>query len=185
VSDAIAEYAARACGSVAERTRATHAMLVPAQYRRILDVADFDRLDLSNYRMKYATSAPFAAELKAEVLRRWPSRPIEYYGMTEGGGLCALLAHQHPDKLAAVGQPMPGHDVRVIDEAGRELAQGDVGELVGRPAAMMTGYHRQPGQTAAAEWTSPAGERFIRTDAIGKVLKRELQDRLATEKVLA
>lgn len=162
-------FDARRFLELSENTRATHAMLVPVQYRRILDMADFDRFDLSSYRMKYATSAPFAAELKAEVLRRWPGGLIEYYGMTEGGGSCALLAHQHPDKLATVGRPMPGHDVRVIDEAGVELPHSDVGELVGRSAAMMTGYHRQPGQTAAAEWTSPAGERFIRTGDLGRI----------------
>ena len=95
-------------------------MLVPVQYRRILAIPDFDAFDLSSYRMKYATSAPFPAELKAEVLRRWPGGLIEYYGMTEGGGGCALLAHEHPDKLHTVGRPMPGHDLRVIG-AGRRL----------------------------------------------------------------
>ena len=162
-------FDARRFLELSERTRATHAMLVPVQYRRILDVPDFDRFDLSSYRMKYATSAPFATELKAEVLRRWPGGLIEYYGMTEGGGSCALVAHQHPDKLGTVGKPMPGHDVRVIDDAGRELPRGETGELVGRSAAMMTGYHRQPGQTAAAEWTSPAGERYIRTGDLGRI----------------
>ena len=71
--------------------------------------------------MKFCTSAPFAAALKADVLARWPGGLVEYYGMTEGGGTCALLAHEHPDKLHTVGQPLPGHDIRLIDEDGREL----------------------------------------------------------------
>src|SRR5256885_15912888 len=37
--------------------------------------------------------------LKAEVLRRWPGRLIEYYGMTEGGVRCELHCHDFPDKL--------------------------------------------------------------------------------------
>ena len=41
--------------------------------------------------------------------------------MTEGGGTCILEAHLHPDKLHTVGQPAPGHDIRLIDEAGREV----------------------------------------------------------------
>lgn len=52
--------------ALSERHRANYAMLVPIQYRRILDVADFDGFDLSSYVMKFCTSAPFAAELKAE-----------------------------------------------------------------------------------------------------------------------
>jgi long-chain acyl-CoA synthetase len=80
--------------------------------------------------MKFCTSAPFAAALKADILRRWPGGLIEYYGMTEGGGTVVLKAHERPDKLATVGQPAEGHDIRLIDEAGREVAPGEIGELV-------------------------------------------------------
>ena len=55
--------------------------------------------------MKFCTSAPFAAALKADVLARWPGGLVEFYGMTEGGGTCILAAHEHPDKLHTVGQP--------------------------------------------------------------------------------
>jgi long-chain acyl-CoA synthetase len=61
--------------------------------------------DLSSFQFKACTSAPFRAELKAEVLRRWPGGLTEYYGMTEGGGSCILPCHLHPTKLHTVGQP--------------------------------------------------------------------------------
>jgi len=157
------KFDARRFLELSERYRANYAMLVPVQYRRILDVPDFDRFDLSSYIMKFCTSAPFSAELKAEVLRRWPGGLIEWYGMTEGGGSCQLIAHEHPDKLHTVGRPMDGHDMRIIDAAGHRAAPGQVGEVVGRSLAMMNGYHNKPEQTAEAEWYSPEGERFIRT----------------------
>ena len=91
--------------------------------------------------MKFCTSAPFHAQLKADVVRRWPGGLTEYYGMTEGGGTCILQAHLHPTKLHTVGQPAEGHDVRLIDEQGREVAKGEAGEVVGRSPALMTGYH--------------------------------------------
>jgi acyl-CoA synthetase (AMP-forming)/AMP-acid ligase II len=143
-------------------------MLVPVQYRRLMQHPEFDRFDLSSFKVKFSTSAPFAADLKAEVLRRWPGGLVEFYGMTEGGGSCMLLAHEHPDKLATVGRPMEGHDIRLIDEDGREVAPGEAGEVVGRSPAMMTGYHNQPAKTAEAEWWSPQGERYIRTGDIGR-----------------
>ena len=74
--------------------------------------------------MKFSTSAPFAADLKADILKRWPGGLVEYYGMTEGGGTCVLAAHEHPDKLHTVGQPAPGHDIRLIDEDGKEVRAG-------------------------------------------------------------
>jgi long-chain acyl-CoA synthetase len=154
---------------LAEQHRVTHAMLVPVQYERILRHPDFDRTDLSSFRLKFCTSAPFAAALKAEVLRRWPGGLIEYFGMTEGGGTCILVAHQYPDKLDTVGRPADGHDIRVIDEHDREVAPGEVGQVVGHsPMAMMTGYHGLPGATADAEWRDATGKRFIRTGDLGR-----------------
>ena len=153
---------------LAERHRITHTMLVPVQYQRLMALPEFGSFDLSSFRMKFCTSAPFAAALKADVLARWPGGLVEFYGMTEGGGSCALPAHLHPDKLHTVGQPMEGHDIRLIDDEGREVGPGETGEVVGRSGSMMLGYHGQPAKTREAEWTSPAGERFIRTGDVGR-----------------
>jgi long-chain acyl-CoA synthetase len=153
---------------LSERRRVTHAMLVPVQYRRIMERPDFGRYDLSSYVMKFSTSAPFPAMLKADVLEHWPGGLVEFYGMTEGGGSTMLAAHEFPHKLHTVGQPMPGHDIRLIDEAGHEVAQGDVGEVVGSSGAIMTGYHNQPEKTRNAEWRDAEGRRFIRTGDIGR-----------------
>ena len=154
---------------LAQQHRATHAMLVPVQYQRIMDLPEFGRFDLASFRMKFCTSAPFAAALKTQILERWPGGLTEYYGMTEGGGSCILYAHEFPDKLHTVGQPAPGHEVRLIDEHGREVARGEVGEIVGRsPASMMNGYFNQPGKTADAEWYDGEGNRYIRTGDVGR-----------------
>jgi acyl-CoA synthetase (AMP-forming)/AMP-acid ligase II len=153
---------------LAEKHRATHAMLVPVQYSRIMALPDFDEHDLSSFRMKFSTSAPFNAALKADILKRWPGGLVEYYGMTEGGGTCILAAHEFPDKLHTVGRPSEGHDVRLIDENGREVGPGEAGEVVGHSPAMMNGYHNQPEKTAEAEWRDPAGKRFIRTGDVGR-----------------
>ena len=153
---------------LAQKHRVTHTMLVPVQYQRLMAQADFDRYDLSSYRMKLSTSAPFAAGLKADIVRRWPGALVEFYGMTEGGGTCVLSACEHPDKLHTVGRPAPGHDIRLIDEQGREVAAGEAGEVVGHSAGMMTGYHQQPAKTAEAEWYDATGKRFIRSGDIGR-----------------
>ena len=162
------KFEAREFLRLAESHRATHAMLVPVQYSRILAVPDFEQFDLSSFRMKFSTSAPFGAALKRDILRRWPGGLVEYYGMTEGGGTCILVAHEHPDKLHTVGIPAEGHDIRLVDEEGREVAPGELGEVVGRSGAMMTGYHNLPEKTREAEWRSPSGERFIRTGDVGR-----------------
>jgi long-chain acyl-CoA synthetase len=155
--------------TLAERHRATHTMLVPVQYQRIMDLPEFERFDLSSFHLKFCTSAPFSAALKTRILARWPGGLVEFYGMTEGGGTCVLRAHMFPDKLHTVGTPAPGHDIRLIDDNGQEVAPGEAGEVVGcSRGAMMSGYHNQPGKTSEAEWYDATGKRFIRTGDIGR-----------------
>ncbi|RZM19427.1 MAG: long-chain fatty acid--CoA ligase, partial [Sphingomonas sp.] len=114
----VGKFDARAYIELAQRYRATHTMLVPVQYQRIMALPDFDSFDLSTFRFKTSTSAPFSAALKADVVARWPGVLVEFYGMTEGGASCALNATANPTKLHTVGQPMPGHEIRLIDDDG-------------------------------------------------------------------
>ena len=164
----MAKFDAAGYLKLAEALRVTHTMLVPVQYQRLMALPDFDAHDLKSFKMKFCTSAPFNAALKADVLKRWPGGLVEFYGMTEGGGSCILNAHEHPDKLHTVGQPAVGSDVRLIDEQGREVAPGDAGEVVGRSAGMMSGYHGQPEKTREVEWFDAEGRRYIRTGDIGR-----------------
>ncbi len=129
---------------LAERLRATHTMLVPVQYQRLMAHPDFDRHDLASFRQKFSTSAPFGAALKADVLARWPGGLTEYYGMTEGGGTCILEAHLHPDKLHTVGRPSEGHDIRLIDDDG---ARGRAGRG-GRGGRALAGHDDRLPQAA-------------------------------------
>jgi acyl-CoA synthetase (AMP-forming)/AMP-acid ligase II len=162
------KFDARGFLELCQRHHATHTMLVPVQYRRIMAVPDFGSFDLSSFVMKFSTSAPFAAGLKSDVLRRWPGGLTEYYGMTEGGGTCMLLAHDHPDKLHTVGRPMTDHEIRLIGEDGEEVAPGEVGEIFGHSANIMLGYINQPAKTAETFWHDATGKRFVRTGDVGK-----------------
>jgi acyl-CoA synthetase (AMP-forming)/AMP-acid ligase II len=154
----------------AQAERITHTMLVPVQYRRLMQFARFDDYDLSSMKLKYCTSAPFPAELKAEVLRRMPGGLIEIYSMTEGGVVCLLVAHEHPDKLHTVGRPAPGSLMKVLDEAGNEVPPGVAGELIGKSPTMMLGYKNQPGKTREGYWIDPGdGSVWQRMGDVGRV----------------
>ncbi|MNQ27359.1 Long-chain-fatty-acid--CoA ligase [compost metagenome] len=128
----------------------------------------FDDADLSAFQMKFCTSAPFSAELKSEVLRRWPGGLLEIFGMTEGGGICFLPAHLFPEKLHTVGMPAPGSDIRIINDDGVEQPVGETGEIVSHSEQMMIGYNNRPEATAAGRWTAPDGRAFIRTGDLGR-----------------
>lgn len=162
------KFDARRYLELAQAHGATHTMLVPVQYQRIMAVPDFDAFDLSKFRFKTSTSAPFSAVLKADVVARWPGMLVEYYGMTEGGASTMLNATAYPTKLHTVGPPQPGHDIRLIDEDGREVGPGEMGEVVGRSPAMMNGYHGRHAATREAEWYDDQGHRYIRHGDVGR-----------------
>jgi long-chain acyl-CoA synthetase len=154
--------------ALAESERVTHTMLVPVQYQRILAHPDFARTDLASFKVKQSTGAPFPAALKRELLDRWPGRLVDLYGLTEGGCSCMLDATRFPDKLHTVGRPAPDNDVRLIDEAGRELPPGATGEVVGRNLYMMSGYYKRPDTTEAMYWRDADGRVFHRTGDVGR-----------------
>ena len=164
----MARFDAQRFLELSQAERVTHAMLVPVQYRRIMELPTFDQFDLSSYVMKSSTSAPFPAWLKADVLKRWPGGLLEAYGMTEGGASAILVAHEFPDKLHTVGRPSPGHIMKIIDEDGHEVAQGETGEIVGHSPVMMNGYHRQDAKTREVEWHDDEGRRYIRHGDVGR-----------------
>jgi long-chain acyl-CoA synthetase len=160
--------------ALAAAQRATHTMLVPVQYKRILAHPDFGRSDLSALVLSQSTGAPMELDLKRDILRHWPGRFLEVYGLTEGGVTCLLDAREHPDKLATVGRPAHGSEVFLIDETGRRLPAnqaGFTGEVVGRSPFMMAGYHNRPEATAQMRWVdgeSGEGQVYHRSGDIGR-----------------
>ena len=162
------KFDARGYLEIVQREKITHTMLVPVQYKRIMDVADFDAFDLSSMQVKFSTSAPLRAEVKADVLARFPGKLLEYYGLTEGGGVTVLNSAEHPDKLHTVGQPAPGNEIRLIDETGAEVPRGTVGEICGRGPTMMAGYFGRDDLTADYIWRDAAGNVFFRSGDMGR-----------------
>lgn len=152
---------------LAEQFRATHTMLVPIQYQRLLAAASFASRTLDSFKVKQCTSAPLATSIKRAVVEKWPGRFLEVYGLTEGGCTCILDVGAHPDKLGTVGRPAPGHDIRIIGEDGNELPAGERGEIIGRSGTMMTGYFRNETANAAFVWTNRDGLTFHRSGDIG------------------
>lgn len=161
------KFDARAYLEIVQREKITHTMLVPVQYKRIMDVPDFDTFDLSSMRVKFSTSAPLRADVKQDVLARFPGRLLEYYGLTEGGGVTVLAADEFPTKLHTVGKLAPGNDIRLIDTSGKEVAQGEVGEICGRGPTMMAGYFGRDDLTAEYIWRDAQGQIYFRSGDMG------------------
>jgi acyl-CoA synthetase (AMP-forming)/AMP-acid ligase II len=162
----MAKFDTREFLRLVQRHRATHAMLVPVQYDRIMRLPDYDDFDHSSMKYKFSTSAPLREDLKRQVVERFEGELVEFYGLTEGGVSCTLFANHFPDKLASVGTPAGG-EIRIIDEQGKELPRGRVGEIVGRNLNMMRGYVNREEATDEMLWYDEEGNLFFKTGDVG------------------
>jgi acyl-CoA synthetase (AMP-forming)/AMP-acid ligase II len=94
---------------------------------------------------------------------------VEIYGLTEGGVTTILFASAYPEKLESVGQPAPGCEIKIIDDAGNELSPGETGEVVGRSSFMMRGYENRKDATNAMLWRDHTGALFYRSGDVGRL----------------
>jgi len=105
--------------------------------------------------------------LKHRVLDKMGHGLMELYGVTEGIGT-TLKPEEILTKTGSVGTPIAGTDMRIIDDNGKELPQGEIGEIVGYGPGMMNGYHNRPEATAETIWRDEHGRTFLRTGDVGR-----------------
>jgi len=129
------------------REKVTHIMVVPAQIIALLDSSAFDPEKLASLQMILSLGAPLPQPRKDQLNQLLPGRFHELYGLTEGF-LTILDKTDAVRKAGSVGCPPPFSEVRIVDEAGRDLPPGQPGEIVGRGPFVMQGYWGKPELTA-------------------------------------
>ena len=94
------------------------------------------------------------AALQQAVAERWQqitgTRIAEGFGLTESSPVVAFNPLEGKMKPGSIGLPVPGTEVRLVDDAGRPVAIGAPGELILRGPQVMQGYWQRPDETAAA-----------------------------------
>ena len=120
--------------------KVSHFFAVPAPYQFMMNHPDFDSTDLSYLRVAGIRGAPCAEA----ILRTWSDRGvsmIQGWGMTETspGGI-GLPAEDAERKLGSAGKPLLHTEVKVVDDEGKELPWGEVGELYIRGPNITPGY---------------------------------------------
>lgn len=136
------EFKARAFLELAARERMTHTLMVPAMYNLCLLQPDFDSFDLSAWRIGGYGGAPMAETTIAALARKLPGLDLyNVYGSTETTSpvtmLPASFTAKRPD---SIGLALPGVEIIVVDEEGREVPRGTSGELWIRGPMVVPGY---------------------------------------------
>jgi long-chain acyl-CoA synthetase len=123
------------------------APVVPSMIQVLLAMP-LEEYDLSALRYFACGAAPLAAEVVHELERRLPGVEIrEGYGLTESA---AIISSNRPGqrRLGSVGVPVPGCEVRVVDDQGNEVPTDELGEICARSGTIMGGYWKAPELTA-------------------------------------
>ncbi len=141
-----------------QKEKITIVTTVPTTLQRLCEFPDTDKYDLSSLRLITYGAAPTPLELLKKALTIFGKRLAQIYGQAEAPITVALLRPEEhfPDgegteaqvkRLASVGRPYPNVEVRVVNNEGKEVKPGEVGEITVRSPHCMVGYWNRPDAT--------------------------------------
>jgi long-chain acyl-CoA synthetase len=139
-----------------EKHKITYVGLVPAMIIRLLEHPDLDKYDLSSLRTIMYVGAPMPVDALKRGLERFGNVFIQLFGQTETLNVALLAREEHTvsgsekerRRLGSAGKPLGIGEVRIIDDEGRDVPQGEAGEIVALSDRMMVGYWGKPQDTA-------------------------------------
>ena len=134
--------------------KVTFTSLVPTHFIMMLGLPEAvkARYDVSAVEKMMISSAPARADTKLAILDHFRNGKLyELYGSTEAGWVTLLRPDEQIDKLGSVGREWAGSGpIRLLDPDGREVPDGEVGELYSRTPYVFDGYWKNPEKTAEA-----------------------------------
>lgn len=139
--------------------KVTHALVVPAMILFMLQFPDFHCFDLSSLQMLYYGTAPMPLEPLKQAMVKFGCGFSQTYGATETFVTVSILqpedhvlkgSEEDFRRMSSAGREVAGVRVQIVDEDGREVQPGQVGEVTVKGHNVMKGYWKQPELTAQA-----------------------------------
>jgi fatty-acyl-CoA synthase len=127
-----------------DQHKVTSVHLVPTMVSRLLQVPDevIRPLDLSSLRTVICGAAPLFPETKLAFLDRFGDCLYEYYGATETGINTLITPQEMRERPSSVGKPFADNELKILDEEGKEMPDGERGILYMHNALLMEGYYK-------------------------------------------
>jgi len=153
------------------RHRASVLVGAPPMYAAWAALAEAGRgADLASVRVALSGAAPLSADVAARFTAAYGVPIWEGYGLTETAPLLTTTAMSDHPRAGSVGRPVPDVELRLVDEAGEEVREGDPGEVLARGPNLFAGYWHDPDATARA--VDPDG--WLRTGDVGYLADGDL-----------
>ncbi len=126
---------------------------VPTMYWALLNYAGADKFDLEkiskNLRMCLSGGSPLPVEVLKGFEAKFNTKMLEGYGLSETSPI-AVFNKFGESRAGSIGFPVSGVEVRIVDENGNDVADGELGEIAIRGHNIMKGYYKRPEATQAA-----------------------------------
>ncbi|MEX2705931.1 MAG: class I adenylate-forming enzyme family protein [Candidatus Freyrarchaeum guaymaensis] len=133
-----------------ERYKVTIMYGVPTVYSLMLQVPDLDKYDLSSLRAVASVGAPLPQSTLRQIWEKITPNVYDHIGLQESGFIAVSKPDMKRKKPEAVGPPTPLHEVKIVDEEGKEKPKGEVGEVVVRYPDGAAGYWQDEEKTREA-----------------------------------
>jgi fatty-acyl-CoA synthase len=136
-----------------QKEKVTFTFGLPAQYRAMLAVPDFEKYDLGSLRMcTYAMAPVSVQELKVFMGKFKPKRGFQiYFGQTEMSPVTTILnPEEHAFKEGSVGKAVLNVEMAIMDDDGKIMPSGEIGEIVYKGGHTMKGYLKDEEKTREA-----------------------------------
>ncbi|MCA0146380.1 long-chain fatty acid--CoA ligase [Blastococcus sp. LR1] len=136
--------------SVVQRDRVTIFEGVPTMFAGMLHAPDRDQYDMSSLRLCVSGGSAMPVEIMRSFEEQFGCIILEGYGLSETSPV-ASFNHPHAErKPGSIGTPIEGVEMRLVDDDGKDVAEGEVGEIAIRGENVMKGYWQRTEETAKA-----------------------------------
>jgi acyl-CoA synthetase (AMP-forming)/AMP-acid ligase II len=138
---------------IIEKERPMLVMFVPTQWKKVLDYPNLHKYNTKSVLIAMTGASVNPAQQKRKILKAFPSAVVvDVFGQTEMAPdtTFRLDATEEGLKDRCVGKPLPGVEVRIINEKGEDMAVGEIGEIIYRGATVMKEYYGDRKKTAEA-----------------------------------
>ena len=131
-----------------EKYKVTGTFLVPTMFIGMLNLEEFDKVQLPHLRWAAVFGAPYSPDVIKKFNKACPqAKLLSGYGLTESAAPNVLPPLDNV-KFGSVGKPVPWVEVKIVDEDGVEVPRGEVGEIIMKGWPITPGYYNQPDLTA-------------------------------------
>jgi long-chain acyl-CoA synthetase len=146
-------------------------------YNALMNHKDFNQINFSKVKISVAGGMALQKAVAERWMKLTKTKLVEGYGLTEASPVVCCNPIDGRDRVGTIGMPLPSTDIRLLDDDGIEVAEGQPGELCVKGPQVMQGYWNRPDETAKIlnrdGWLKTGDVAVMEPDGYFKIVDRK------------